>query len=608
MPVIPHDLPLLLNDAPSRIGIPDVTDRAVWDGVDPETRRQLLAAAERELAATPPVLTASAWARAFRDGVRTEYEDAARRLRDRVGLLVLGVVLTAEVEPFLDAAIDGLVALAEATTWCWAPHDSFTARRGEVLPDPDEPYLDLGAAEVASLLAWADHVLGPLLDTRAPGLRRRLRQEVDKRVLDPFERIRDWHWIGLDGDAHNWNPWIHGAVLVAALLLCDDPTRRARLVHLVREGLDHFVAVLPDDGGIDEGVAYWWHGAGRLLETLDLLAEVGGPALDSRDLPVFAELVRFPHRMHLGEDWYVNAGDAPARLPTAQPWHVLYRWGDRLGDGDVQAHALANGGTVRPAAGLGRALDVLAHPMPKRAQGTDTWLAPQVWLPRVQVLVARESVAGLTLAVKAGHNGERHNHLDIGSYWVALHGHPVVIDIGQPTYTAASFGPDRYAAWPLQSGWHNVPEPGATQQPGARFTATDVDVELATESASLSADLTDAYPPGAIGSWRRTARLVRGPHPLVQIVDSWTEARDVVLFRHVLAGTVELSEGAAVIALDGSRRLRMTWDTKIADAFLERQKIIDPLLRASWGESLSRLTLRAAAAAGSLTVCWEATR
>jgi hypothetical protein len=312
--------------------------------------------------------------------------------------------------------------------------------------------------------------------------------------------------------------------------------------------------------------------------------------------------------MHLGEDWYVNAGDAPARLPAAQPWHVLCRWGERLGDKDVQAHALANGGTVRPAAGLGRALDALAHPMPKSLQKTDTWLAPHVWLPRIQVLVARESVAGLTLAVKAGHNGERHNHLDVGSYWVALRGRPIVVDVGQPTYTAASFGPHRYEAWPLRSAWHNVPEPGAAQQPGPQFKATDVHAELTTESATLHAELAGAYPPGTIGGWRRTARLVRGAHPRVEIVDSWTEARDVVLLHHVLAGTVELAEGAAIIVLDGSRRLRMTWDAKAANAHLERQNLTDPLLRASWGESLSRLTLRATATTGSLTVRWEATR
>jgi hypothetical protein len=491
--------------------------------------------------------------------------------------------------PFLDGAIDGLTALAETTTWCWAPHDRHTAGRGEVLADPGDPFLDLGAAEVAALLAWADHVLGPHLDLRAPGLRRRLRREVELRVLTPFERIRDWHWLGLDGDAHNWNPWIHSAVLTAALLLVTDDERRLRLVRLVAEGLEHYVAVLPDDGGIDEGVAYWWHGACRLLECLDLLADAAGA--DARDLPVLAPLIRFPHRMHLGGDAYVNAGDAPARLPADQPWHVLHRWGARLSDVDVCAHAVARGGgRVWPSAGLGRALTGLLDESWRKAAPGGTWLAREEWLPRVQVLLARETAGtsrGLTVAVKAGHNGERHNHLDVGSYWVAVDGEPVVADAGQPTYTAASFGPDRYRAWPLRSEWHNVPEPGCPQEPGEARGARHVRVNLTAETASWSADLAGAYP--GLARWVRSVRLVRGPGAHVVVEDDDT-VRPVRL-RHVLAGEVEVSDGEAFVSLGGRRVLRLSWDPRHTTAELERRPLDDPLLRASWGGHLSRLTL-----------------
>ncbi len=577
----------------ARPAFPDVRDRAIWAAADGTA---LLADAHAVLARPAPVLTATAWARTFRDGVRTDYEDAARELRERVTVLVLAAVLAPEDEgAFLDGAIDGLVALAEATTWCWAPHDRHAAARGEVVPDPDDPFLDLGAAEVASLVAWADHVLGPHLDLRAPGLRRRLRREVELRVLTPFERVRDWHWLGLDGDAHNWNPWIHSGVLTAALLLVDDEERRRRLVRLVVEGLDHYVAVLPDDGGIDEGVAYWWHGACRLLECLDLLAAATGFA--ARELPVLAPLIRFPHRMHLGGDAYVNAGDAPARLPLAQPWHVLHRWGESLGDDDVRAHALsqarASGRPVWPQAGLGRALSALADADWRTAwagEPAGNWLARDQWLPRVQVLVARETAGsprGLTVAVKAGHNGERHNHLDVGSYWVAVEGVPVVVDAGQPTYTAASFGPDRYRAWPLRSEWHNVPEPGVPQEPGEDFGARDVRVELTASAATLTADLAGAYP--GVARWIRSVRLVRDAPAHVLVADD--DGVRPVRLRHVLAGDVELGEGEAFVCLGGRRVLRLSWDPRATTADLERRPLADPLLRASWGAHLSRLTL-----------------
>ncbi|MHA6624846.1 heparinase II/III domain-containing protein [Pseudonocardia sichuanensis] len=609
---------------PAGLPVPDVTDRSTWDTVPAAAREPVLAAARHELDRPQPVLLASDWARAFRDGVRTAYEDPARALRERVAVLAVAAVLTGETAqatappggvPHLDGAVDGLVALAEAGTWCWAPHDRGAAARGEVVPDPGRPFLDLGAAEVAVLVAWADHALGPHLDVRAPGLRRRLRQEVERRVLRPFEDVRDWHWIGRDGDAHNWNPWIHGAVLAATLAVVDDAERRARLVRLVVEGLDHYLRVQPDDGGVDEGVQYWWLGAGRLLEALDLLAAAGGEALDARDLPVLAELARYPHRMHLGDDWYVNVGDCPARPSPDQAWHVPFRWGVRLGDAAVRGHALARGRTgpaARPRAGLGRALEALADRgwTTAHAGAADAgapWLAPHAWLPRVQVLVAREdggSTRGLTVAAKAGHNDERHNHLDVGTFWVTVDGRPLVVDVGQPTYTAASFGPDRYRAWPLGSDWHNVPDPGSPQGVGAEHRACDVRAELGPAVAALHADLTAAYPAGRVARWERTVRLVRGPGAHALVEDRWAGEAPVLL-RHVLAGSVRVERGRAVVTAPATRPLVLTWDPALAAAEVADRPLDDPLLRAVWGEGLTRLTLRAGAAVRALTVRLE---
>ncbi|MER5948644.1 heparinase II/III family protein [Streptomyces sp. NPDC001904] len=624
------------TDPAGRLPVPDVTRRDVWDAVPGALRERVLSDAEEELGRPAPRLTAGAWARALRDGDRGAYEDAAWRLQERVSLLCLAAVLTGESAdaadpdpgacPRLDAAVDGLVAFAEASTWCWAPHERFAAARGEVVPDPDDPYPDLGAAEVAMLFAWADHALGPHLDRRAPGLRRRLRREVDHRLLRPFERRRDWAWLGVDGGANNWNPWIHGAVLAAALLLCDSAgaaERRARLVTLIVEGLDHYVRVLPDDGGIDEGISYWWAGACRLLEILDLLAEAGGPSLDARELPLLGALLKYPRRMHFGADRYVNVGDAPARLDTRQPWQVPFRWGGRLGQSDTVAHALAGarhqGCAAPPRAGLGRALTALADPEWCRAvTGTApeaSWPARETWLPRLQVLVAREaagSTDGLTLAVKAGHNGEHHNHLDVGSYWVAVDGRPLVVDVGRPTYTAQTFGPDRYAAWPFTSAWHNVPEPGGVGQvPGAAFRAGEVDVELSAERAGLSAELSAAYPPGTVARWDRTAGLTRTsggtPAAYVSVEDRWRDGPPEVALRHVLAGHVEAGDGwATVTAPDGGRGLEMRWEPGAATATVERRRLDDPLLSRSWGTSLTRLTLtvRTPGSQGGLCVRW----
>ncbi|MCP2324220.1 hypothetical protein HDA40_002727 [Hamadaea flava] len=614
----PDELAYAVAEPGRGIAVPDVTDRSAWDAIDPRVRQEVLAAATAALAEPAPVLSAGAWARAFRDGDRGAYEGTVRRLRERVSRLVLAAMLTGETAsatappdacPHLDGVVDGLMALAEASTWCWAAHDRHTAARGEIVPDPDDPYLDLGAAEMASLFAWADHALGPHLDQRAPGLRRRLRREVDRRVLSPFEQVRDWPWIGLGGTANNWNPWIHGSVLAAALFLCDDRPRRAHLVRLIVSGLDHYLTALPDDGSIDEGIAYWWQGPCRLMEALDLLAEAGGDRLDARDLPILAALLRYPERMHLGGDWYVNVGDASARLSGEQPWHVPRQWAVRWGLPPTAAYAAAggraSGQVTHPITGLGRALTALADPDWHRALADPAseppWLVRETWFARTQVLVARESAGrpdGLTVAVKGGHNGEHHNHLDVGTYWVALDGKPVVVDVGRPTYTAATFGPRRYDAWPFQSAWHNVPDVGGGQclgeEHGARAVVVDLEESSGGDVTELRAELGAVYPPGLLDSWRREVRLVRsdGTHPAyLEVADAWDGTADQVRLRHVLAGRVEVGDGWATVEPDPGRRLRMTWDATLAAASLDHQDLDDPLLRHSWGERVTRLTL-----------------
>ncbi|WP_338694129.1 heparinase II/III family protein [Streptomyces sp. Q6] len=226
--------------------------------------------------------------------------------------------------------------------------------------------------------------------------------------------------------------------------------------------------------------------------------------------------------------------------------------------------------------------------------------------------MARETAAsaeGLTVAVKAGHNGEHHNHLDVGSYWVAVHGRPLVVDVGRPTYTAATFGPDRYAAWPLRGDWHNVPEPGAPQRPGPEHRARDVRVELGSDITELTAEIGAAYPSGAVDRWERTVRLTRArtaDAAYVTVEDRWRGGPERVAVHHVLAGEVAFGDGWATVRAPDGSGLRMRWDARLATATVVRRDLDDPLLSRSWGDHLTRLTLtvRAPGAEGRLSVRW----
>jgi hypothetical protein len=83
--------------------------------------------------------------------------------------------------------------------------------------------------------------------------------------------------------------------------------------------------------------------------------------------------------------------------------------------------------------------------------------------------VERRRIGGKlwALAVKGGHNGESHNHLDLGSFIVACDGEQLLCDPGAGEYTADYFGPKRYELAHPSARWHSVPTVnGEHQRPG----------------------------------------------------------------------------------------------------------------------------------------------
>jgi hypothetical protein len=629
-------------------------DTLTWGNIRLALIAELATEACRERGTPWPQPLVSDYARYFRNGNRTGYEGLVAARQQRLTRAVVLAALpapalkrlseTAEFhglpqqlgtpECWLDEVIDGAYLLCEQSTWSWAAHDDVYDRAGDVVPNRSRPYLDLGAGEVAAQLGWVDLVLGEHLDARAPGLRQRLREETQERIIRPFLERLDWHWLGLDGDVHNWNPWIHSNILVAALALVDDPELQARTVARCIEGLDRFLSAIPADGAIDEGFAYWWNGAGRALEGLALLEEASGGVLHADDIPVIRELIAFPHRMHLGGEWFLNVADGPARAVKGLPWDMLHRWATRLGIPDVGQHAAA---FVEPApnatAGLGRVLRHLLGKAGDAGAASETGtphtaahpFSDFTYLPSVQILITRQqqgTTQGLTLAAKGGHNGEHHNHRDVGSVVVAVDGVPLIVDAGQPTYTAQTFGPDRYAIRAMQSGWHSVPAPfGLEQGTGAGFAASVLQ-EPTPDEPALVLGLGAAYGLDHPEQWIRTSVLNRGDGTIV-VHDRWTlpgppqTATPDVDITYLLAGTVKHCDTATVTVhpeglpgCNNGRGLQLRWKPATAVVLTDSWQLDDPLLSAVWGTHLTRLRFRMPTefrASGAFTLTLETT-
>lgn len=576
--------------------VPRVDERAAWDVVDDVTRTTFVDPADASLGEAWPALPAHLWRRFADDGDRLSYEQPYFARRQRLATGVAAAALTRRQDLLLDVA-DGLWAICEESAWHLPAHD---AHRGEREALPTGPVVDLFAAETAANLAWAAHVLAPDLDAISPVLRRRVRAEVTARVLDPYRGTRDFAWFGRG--SNNWNPWIHSNLIVAALFLGGDDEEQCALLAQAAEGLDHYLAGLPADGGCDEGVDYWWRAAASAFECLEWLWSASGGAVDLFGLDPLPAAARYPWTMHVADGWQVNFGDGAARWDRgasrngASPW-LLHRIGVRVEDPDVCAQAVARrrgGAVARPDYSLSRILPALVDREWATAELRPLPLAEHVWLPETQVLVARQDAAserGAFVAVKGGHNAESHNHNDVGSFVLAWDGEPVLVDAGVGTYAASTFDPDeRYSLWTMRSGFHNLPViDGYEQEPGRRHAARDVVATHAGGVSSFTADLAAAYSEVAgIERWQRTVALDREV-PEVVIEDVWQAVRPIhVIWRLLVRGEVErvrdgflvrngesvvfvrLAEAAGeaevdvdVVSTDGDSRLTPVWGPQL---------------------------------------------
>jgi hypothetical protein len=183
-----------------------------------------------------------------------------------------------------------------------------------------------------------------------------------------------------------------------------------------------------------------------------------------------------------------------------------------------------------------------------------------------------------------------------------------MVDAGRPTYTAQTFGPDRYEICTMQSSWHNVPEiRGTAQAVGSTFAARDVRSTIDGDSA-LSLELAAAYPRDDIRCWKRESRLDRAAGT-VTITDTWelapqsdpTDSAGPTRIHWLVAGVVELGKGHALIHT-GGRSVTLGWMPADAPATVSIKELDDPMLSDVWGERLTRVEIDVTGlgAAGSL--------
>ncbi len=403
-----------------------------------------------------------------------------------------------------------------------------------------------------------------------------------------------------DGDEpmNNWTAWCTQNVLLAACTRPLDPDRRREVVTRAAASLDAFVKDYGPDGACAEGAMYWRHAGLCLWGALHILSDLAPAAFAPiwQD-PLVRNIAEFVQNVHVAGPWSFNFGDCSAVNERCGAREFLF--GQAVGSAPL-ADLAASDAAEDPAPDLPQEINLwyralAAHTAAKMAShGVRQQPRPDIWYPSIGLMIARDD--SFALAVKAGNNGDSHNHNDIGSLILYRYGRPMLVDIGVETYSAQTFSPRRYEIWTMQSAWHNILTFGGVMQaPGPQFAARDVQVDLTATEARIEMELSAAWPEAALlRSYRRKVLFTKGKTVEIEDVYDGDLPAELTL---MLQDRPQVGPGS--ITLQGLGRIELSGAGTIR---VEAVPITDPRLRQSWPDQLWRVLVPLTGARLHLTI------
>ncbi|BDD09611.1 heparinase [Fulvitalea axinellae] len=573
---------------------PRINDRKGWNALPDNVRKDLVKRGEKAMQTKPRNPLPSEFMESFKKGDRSKLDKLLHRNLATMNDLVLAECVENKGR-FIPFISDFIWTFSEASTWSGVAHLTMQ-RGGRGLPLIDDPVVDLFAGRIAKSFAITDYLLGDKLDGYSKEVRRRMRLEVKKRVLDPVATRDTYWWMGKgERFVNNWNPWVSSNVLIATLVFENDPKLKAERVYRLMGFVDRFFNQYPEDGGCDEGPNYWGRAAGSAFDFSEWIRIFSQGKMDVNDDPLFGNMLAYIYKSQISGKAFVNYADAaPFFTP---PVNLIARAGEASGDKNLTDFAtyFAKGRISKSS--IDRQLFGLFFPVKKDSENSHPPYLKDVWLKETGFMTARDKAGsdkGFFLSAKAGHNAESHNHNDVGNFVLYFNGKPVLVDVGSDTYTLNTFGPNRYKIWNMQSEYHNLPViNGIGQKNGREFKSSKIIYSANSQNALLSQDIASAYPKNAgVKSWNRTIKLKRGKG--LELTDRFvlnkTEGKSALHFmtpNEVRKG----KKGKLIIVTENGDEMTLTYNASVFEAEVESVSISKKIKR-NWGQ-MNRIVLTA---------------
>jgi hypothetical protein len=509
---------------------PPVSDRAFWKQIaTKESAQKIYEQAVSDIDKAPEVpISDEIYRRANKEGNRGIYKPRYYRTMEVLEKAVIAECIENEGR-FIPQITEHLRAIMEMKSWLHPNHDD---SENSVL-EGKRVAIDLGARKFGSVLMLAD----VLLEDKLPEeLRKEIRRQIQWRMIDSYlkscqgedKKGNTWIW-----GTSNWNAVCTGGTLFSSLTASDDPEVRLAIVGCALNSMKHYLEGFGADGYCSEGIGYWNYGFGNYLYLAQTIFDYTQGAVDLfrfTDPEKMQRVGNFPVNFEIQQGVYPCFADGGARLNS---------------DSDNYAYILSakNYNARKPSysrpEGMAMQLQEWADPISYvDPNGADVVLPSHTYFDDFGIVISRgKQEVPFSIAIKAGHNDENHNHMDVGSYVMVLgDDHIMCGDLGAPPYQAGAFSPKH----PMRSSrGHPVPRiDGMLQSEGKQFRGTVLETEFSETCDRVALDIKSAYEVPTLEKLIRTMENDKTEHGKITITDEFSVSKPIEF------GTAIMTHGA----------------------------------------------------------------
>ncbi len=388
-------------------------------------------------------------------GNRTIFERPYFERRNDCSYISIAYWLTGD-DKYLKPLVDLIFIIADEYSWCLPAHNHLTHESPSVADIIQT--VDLFAAETARLFADIAIILAHKLPAYAI---ERMEYEIRRRIIDAMKKY-DFHW---KREVNNWAAVCAGGVGIA-LLQFGTQNDIDEILPQLYFSMESFISGFGSDGCCQEGYGYWNYGFGYFLLFARAILHHTDGETDYFKRDIVKKIAMYPQKVRMSMDKTVSFSDGSAEFSFCPGVMSFLKslYGDEFECPDLSlANMSGNVFAVK---------EFLWFDTSYKADSTKSGVS---YFPEAQWYIKKGEK--FSFAAKGGHNGEMHNHNDIGSFMIVTqNGDIPLADFGSAAYEKKTFDNRyRYTLLNNSSRGHSVPVVNGTYQCfGRQYASSDV--------------------------------------------------------------------------------------------------------------------------------------